>query len=90
MSRCCDHLLESATYGLYDETPIKVHVSVEEGMVALLLGPYEQLRLEFMDPDPLDRFVRAAKEARRCSGGSSTVPVIIRRAVPWTSSCTSC
>jgi hypothetical protein len=65
MSYCCGHVLGSATYGLYNETPIKAHATADQGMVSLILGQQEQLRLDFMDPDPLHRFVAAAKEARR-------------------------
>jgi hypothetical protein len=68
MSRDCGHLLGGGTWLLYDETPIKAEVTKSEGMVSLLLGQDEQLRLDFLDADPLDRLVCAAIEARRLFG----------------------
>ena len=65
MSRCCGHLLGGGTWLLYDETPIEAQVTPSDGMVSIVLGDQAQVRLDFLDPDPLDRLVRAAKQARR-------------------------
>lgn len=65
MSRSCGHMLGGGTWAVYDDTPIETQVATSEGMVSILLGEDEQVRLDFLDPDALDRFVRAAKEARR-------------------------
>jgi hypothetical protein len=58
-------LIASSTWLLYPETPIKPDLTELEGMVSIIVGPHEELQLDFFDLEPLDRIVRAAKQARR-------------------------
>jgi hypothetical protein len=52
-------------WALYPVTPVKAHLTLDEDMVSIMIGPCQELQLDFLDLEPLDRIVSAAKQARR-------------------------
>ena len=57
--------LVSSMWCLYPATPIRPHLTRNENLVSIMVGPNQELQLDFFDLEPLDRIVSAAKQARR-------------------------
>jgi hypothetical protein len=60
-------LAQSTVFGIYDGVPVTWSIDQCEQMSSIVLGDVdaEVLRLDFFSLEALDRFVIAAKQARR-------------------------
>ena len=61
----CPPFLTSSVWCLYPVTPIRAYLNRDEDMVSIMIGPCQELQLDFLDLEPLDQIVSTAKQARR-------------------------